>query len=236
MREGAHGRAPFPTPSSAVSHRTLPRLRGLLPVALAALAAAAPGAAHAAPAASPDEPAALTGGTLPADEAATEWWLQDDPEDVPAPLEGLPAPSAGAPTGNSRDPKVPYGKLIGPTARKRGVPVALFTALVGQESGFRARARSRVGARGLTQLMPATARMLGVRKPYDPAQNLDGGARYLASQLKAFRRSKRLALAAYNAGPGAVKRFRGIPPYAETRNYVKRILAQETRYRRQGVR
>ena len=129
---------------------------------------------------------------------------------------------------------VPFGPLIAVTARRNGIPVALFTALVRQESAFNARARSHAGARGLTQLMPATARGLGVTKPYDPAQSLSGGARYLRAQLTRFG-SKRLALAAYNAGPGAVAKFKGVPPYAETRNYVKRILAFEAEFRRLGV-
>ena len=130
---------------------------------------------------------------------------------------------------------VPYGREIALTARKHGIPVALFTALVWQESGFNANARSPAGARGLTQLMPATARGLGVRRIYDPIQNLDGGARYLRAQLLTFRR-KSLALAAYNAGPGAVQKHRGIPPYPETRNYVARILALEAHLVSIGVR
>jgi hypothetical protein len=138
-------------------------------------------------------------------------------------------------SGPIRAASVPHGRLIAATARRYGVPVALFTALVWQESGFNARARSKAGARGLTQLMPATARGLGVRRIYDPAQNLSGGARYLRAQLLRFR-SKRLALAAYNAGPGAVTRFHGIPPYAETRAYVTRILALEARLKKAGVR
>jgi hypothetical protein len=159
-------------------------------------------------------------------------------DEAPAAPKAKGKPKKPAPkkqTGPVRAAKVPYGSLIAATARRYGVPVALFTALVWQESGFKARARSHAGARGLTQLMPATARGLGVRKIYDPAQNLAGGARYLRAQLVRFR-SKRLALAAYNAGPGAVTRFRGIPPYAETRNYVKRILALEARLTKAGVR
>jgi soluble lytic murein transglycosylase-like protein len=130
---------------------------------------------------------------------------------------------------------VPYGPLIAVTARRYGIPVALLTGLVWQESGFNARARSRAGARGLTQLMPATARQLGVRSIYDPVQNLDAGARYLRAQLLRFA-DKRLALAAYNAGPGAVVRHRGIPPYAETRKYVARVLAFEAQLTLAGVR
>jgi soluble lytic murein transglycosylase-like protein len=149
-----------------------------------------------------------------------------------APAKRTAAPKASGPI---RAAAVPYGRLIATTARRYGVPVPLFTALVWQESGFRPKARSSAGARGLTQLMPATARGLGVRKIYDPAQNLAGGARYLRAQLVRFR-SRRLALAAYNAGPGAVTRYHGVPPYAETRNYVARILALEARLKKAGVR
>ena len=129
--------------------------------------------------------------------------------------------------------EVPFGALIATSARRHAVPVALFTALVWQESGFRANARSTSGARGLTQLMPATARELGVRRIYDPVQNLDGGARYLKSLLARFG-SASLALAAYNAGPTAVVRHRGIPPYPETRRYVRAVLAYEARLRAAG--
>lgn len=107
-------------------------------------------------------------------------------------------------------------------ARKYGVPEDLFLRLVTQESGWNPKARSHKGAIGLAQLMPATARKLGVN-PNDPAQNLDGGARYLSEQYRTFR-SWRLALAAYNAGPGAVKKYNGVPPYRETRGYVRAIL------------
>jgi soluble lytic murein transglycosylase-like protein len=151
--------------------------------------------------------------------------------DSTAPKPAAPAP---APTGPIVAAAVPHGPLIAVTARRYGLPVALFTALVWQESGFNERARSKAGARGLTQLMPGTARQLGVKRVYDPAQNLDGGARYLREQLIRFR-SKRLALAAYNAGPGAVAKHRGIPPYAETRTYVRTILALEQRLIAAGV-
>jgi soluble lytic murein transglycosylase-like protein len=109
-------------------------------------------------------------------------------------------------------------------ARKYGVPVNLFNRLVQQESAWNPRARSPVGAIGLAQLMPQTARGLGVN-PHDPKQNLDGGARYLKQQYRKFG-TWRLALAAYNAGPGAVEKYAGVPPYRETRNYVKKILGQ----------
>ncbi|MGY3436916.1 MULTISPECIES: lytic transglycosylase domain-containing protein [unclassified Marinovum] len=106
-------------------------------------------------------------------------------------------------------------------ARRHGVPEDLFLRLVQQESGWNPNAESHKGAYGLAQLMPGTARVLGVNRK-DPAQNLEGGAKYLKQQYKTFG-SWRLALAAYNAGPGAVKKYGGVPPYKETKNYVKVI-------------
>lgn len=115
----------------------------------------------------------------------------------------------------------PYLDMAKDAARRHGVPEDLFLRLVQQESGWRADARSHKGAIGLAQLMPETAQKLGVN-PHDPRQNLDGGARYLAEQYRSFG-SWRLALAAYNAGPGAVEKYGGVPPYQETRNYVRVI-------------
>lgn len=106
-------------------------------------------------------------------------------------------------------------------ARRHDVPEELFLRLVQQESGWNPRAKSHKGAFGLAQLMPATARALGVDAT-DPHENLDGGARYLARQYREFG-SWRLALAAYNAGPAAVKKHGGVPPYKETKNYVRII-------------
>ncbi|MEM8581191.1 MAG: lytic transglycosylase domain-containing protein [Pseudomonadota bacterium] len=116
----------------------------------------------------------------------------------------------------------PYLELARAAARRNGVPEDLFLRLVQQESAFNPNAVSHKGAIGLAQLMPGTAEMLGVN-PRDPRQNLDGGARYLRAQYDRFR-SWRLALAAYNAGPEAVREYGGIPPFKETQNYVKRIL------------
>lgn len=107
-------------------------------------------------------------------------------------------------------------------ARKHGVPEDLFLRLVQQESGWNPGAVSHKGATGLAQLMPGTARKLGVNI-HDPRENLEGGARYVRMMYDRFG-SWRLALAAYNAGPGAVEQHGGIPPYAETKNYVKAIL------------
>lgn len=118
-------------------------------------------------------------------------------------------------------------RWIGPAraaARKHGIPEDLFLRLVRQESGWNPRAKSHKGALGLAQLLPGTARDLGVN-PNDPAQNLEGGARYLSIQYQRFR-SWRLALAAYNAGPGAVEKHGGVPPFRETRNYVRAILGR----------
>ena len=107
-------------------------------------------------------------------------------------------------------------------ARQHGIPPRLFETLVTVESNWKPRAVSRAGAIGLAQLMPDTARRLGV-DPWDPGQNLEGGARYLAQQYRRFR-DWRLALAAYNAGPEAVAKYNGIPPYRETQAYVRKIM------------
>ncbi len=115
-----------------------------------------------------------------------------------------------------------YMKLARAAAQKHNIPEDLFLRLVQQESGWNANAKSHKGALGLAQLMPATARNLKV-DPLIPQQNLEGGARYLRIQYNRFG-SWRLALAAYNAGPQAVLKYGGIPPYRETRNYVKKIL------------
>ena len=117
-----------------------------------------------------------------------------------------------------------------PGIRKAGLSsrewIALFKANIAVESNFRQTARSRVGAIGLGQLMPETARKLRV-DPYDPVQNLDGSARYLLAQLQKFG-SAELALAAYNAGPEAVERYGGIPPFRETRGHVRKVMALAT--------
>lgn len=114
-----------------------------------------------------------------------------------------------------------YLDMARSAARQHSVPEDLFLRLVQQESNWNPNAKSHKGALGLAQLMPATARALGV-DPKKPRQNLEGGARYLAKQYRKFG-SWKLALAAYNAGPEAVEKYGGIPPYRETQNYVKKI-------------
>ena len=114
--------------------------------------------------------------------------------------------------------------LIRQAARRHGVSAELIRAVVAVESGFDPRAVSPRGARGLMQLMPATAAELNVDNVYDPRQNLDGGTRYLRALLDGFDGDLRLALAAYNAGPEAVRRHGGVPPYPETQEYVQKVL------------
>lgn len=119
---------------------------------------------------------------------------------------------------------VPYADLFNRAGATYGVDPSLLAAVARQESGFRATAVSPAGARGLMQLMPATAQGLGVTDSFDPAQSVDGAARLLRDLLDRFGRVD-LALAGYNAGPGAVLRYDGVPPYPETQNYVRSILS-----------
>jgi soluble lytic murein transglycosylase-like protein len=116
-----------------------------------------------------------------------------------------------------------YRPMIDRAARHWGVPAELVTAVIEQESGFEPNATSPAGAQGLMQLMPATARALGVTNPYDPAQSIWAGTHNLSTQLQRFG-DVRLALAAYNAGSGNVEKYGGVPPFAETRSYVRQVM------------
>jgi soluble lytic murein transglycosylase-like protein len=132
------------------------------------------------------------------------------------------APDAGGP--ESPDWRA-YRPLVDAAARRYDVPAALIDAVIQQESGFDPNATSAAGAQGLMQLMPATAAGLGATDAYDPAQNIAAGAHYLREQLDTFGGNVSLALAAYNAGAGAVQRYGGIPPYPQTQAYVPAVLA-----------
>jgi hypothetical protein len=167
-----------------------------------------------------------SGGEVTCDKALIEKIV---PDEVPHPEPQAPAPvvSPEAPTdpsGADATPSGPYAEIIASMAEIHGVDPMLVSALIQVESGNRATARSHKGAMGLMQLMPSTARLYKVRNPYDPKANIAAGVKHLKTLLDRFR-TVDLALAAYNAGEGAVKKFNGIPPYRETRTYVSRILS-----------
>jgi soluble lytic murein transglycosylase-like protein len=178
-----------------------------------------------------DEDAVLTlrsGGEIVCSRASI---ARVEPDEVPYPepvAEALTSPVAPVTAGPARTATIraaipaEYRALVGTLARNHGVDENLVHAVVAVESAWQPRARSRKGARGLMQLMPATARQYGVRNAYVPAANLDAGIKHLRSLLDRFEVS--LALAAYNAGEATVRRFGGIPPYRETREYVSRVL------------
>lgn len=167
-----------------------------------------------------------TGGEM---RAPRDFVLDVVPDEVPWPEpEPEPAPT---PTAEAAPAFVPEGPealhvLIEQMASAHGVDVRLAHAVIKVESNYRADAVSPKGAMGLMQLMPATARQYGLENPFDPAQNLNAGLRHLRGLLDRYGRGREsLALAAYNAGEGAVSRYQGIPPYRETQNYVQRILS-----------
>lgn len=123
-----------------------------------------------------------------------------------------------------------YKEVITSAAQTHDVDPALVRAVIHAESAFNPYAVSRKGAMGLMQLMPETARVLGVKKPFSAEDNIHGGVRYLSKLLQRFQGNLVLAIAAYNAGEGAVERYGGIPPFSETQDYVRKVLALKTRY------
>ena len=125
---------------------------------------------------------------------------------------------------SKRTTRAEINSMIEDASAKYGVDSKLIKALVQQESGFNPNAKSKAGALGLMQLMPSTAKGLGVTDPMNPKQNIEGGVKYFKSMLDRFHGNTILALAAYNAGPNAVSKYDGVPPYKETQNYVKSIL------------
>ena len=133
--------------------------------------------------------------------------------------------SVAQPSSTNANSKSQLLGMISQISQKHGVDEKLVQALIKQESGFNPNAKSKAGAMGLMQLMPSTAKALGVTDPYNPMQNVEGGVKYLKSMLEKYNGNTILALAAYNAGPGAVDKYGSVPPYKETQNYVRNILA-----------
>jgi soluble lytic murein transglycosylase-like protein len=153
---------------------------------------------------------AMDAGTDPVQTAATQQAVSQVPAIVPPPQ---------------------IDRLVSANAGAWGVDPALVKAIIANESGFDANATSKTGAQGLMQLEPGTASELGVTDAYDPAQNISGGTRYIRGLLDRFHGDLRLAIAAYNAGPGAVVKYNGVPPYAETQQYVENVLDAYQKYK-----
>ncbi len=160
------------------------------------------------------------GGEITCPRALIASVVPDEVPPEPPPVADSPAPPAPAVS----DATTPYGDLIARLSGEHGIDPLLVRAVVEVESGFRADARSRKGAKGLMQLMPATARQYRLTAPYEPEANLAAGIRHLRGLLD--RHDLPEALAAYNAGEGAVSRHGGVPPYRETRSYVRRVMAK----------
>lgn len=168
------------------------------------------------------------------------------PAATQAPLEGIPLdtilihqnpapPLENVTPSDQNEAPAWLWPIVEEESRTRGLDPLLIESMIRQESGFRSDAVSPVGAQGLMQLMPETAQLVGVTDPFDAKQNVAGGAQYMAWQVQDFGGDLSLALAAYNAGPAAVRRWGGIPPYGETNNYVRGVLEDYHRKAQTGV-
>ncbi|WP_437308024.1 lytic transglycosylase domain-containing protein [Sorangium sp. So ce388] len=151
-----------------------------------------------------------------------------------APADAAPAPVASPSPADPATDEPPYATYVREAAKLYSLPVELILAVMKVESGFNPQAVSRVGAMGLMQLMPKTAEEVGARDPFEPRQNVLGGARYLRILINAYDGSLTLALAAYHAGASAVDRYAGVPPYPETRRYVASVRALYHAYKDRG--
>ncbi len=166
-----------------------------------------------------------------------------DPPAPRAPVTAAPTAAAAPPASNAKLNPADLNEILARAGREHNLDVDLLASVVKAESGGNARAVSPAGAQGLMQLMPGTAAELGVKNTFMPDQNVLGGSAYLDEMLTRYRDNLALALAAYNAGPEAVDRYHGIPPYAETRTYVarvihefnRRVLAREAQARRASI-
>jgi soluble lytic murein transglycosylase-like protein len=163
---------------------------------------------------------------------------QGGPAAAAADADGIPYARGVSPTSDAPAPVAPeeIDRLVSANSATWNVDPALIKAIIANESGFNANATSDAGAQGLMQLMPGTASGLGVTNSYDPAQNVWGGTRYVRGLLDRFGGNTELAVAAYNAGPGAVEKYNGVPPYAQTQNYVQNVLASYEKYKAQAPR
>ncbi|MBA3639648.1 MAG: transglycosylase SLT domain-containing protein [Acidobacteria bacterium] len=167
-----------------------------------------------------------SGGEVTCDKSIIEKIVGDEvPYEEPKPEPANDLQAAVVPADPALLQGTPYGEIIAAMSQAHGVDPMLVRALIQVESNYRPGARSHKGAMGLMQLMPSTARQYKVRNPYDPTANIGAGVKHLKGLIDRMDGAIDMALAAYNAGEGAVKKFNGIPPYRETRNYVSRILS-----------